>query len=112
MVVNTLGHQCLLQVELEDSVFSRVVPQQSLLVLPLKAALCVGAGVGTAVGEDLVNSLFEMFHHQMILLLSVFVLCFRLKSAKFTSVGSSKPIGIFGETLNVQHYCFSHLADF
>ena len=39
-----------------------------------------------AVREDLVDPLLEMFHHQVVLLLSVFVLCFWLKSAKFTSL--------------------------
>ena len=61
--------------------------------------------------EDLVDPLLEMFHHQVVLLFSVFVLRFRLKSAKFTSVSCPEPISIFGETLNVQHCCGSVLVE-
>ena len=103
MIVDTLGHESLLEVELQDAVLAGVVPQERLLVLPLETALRVGTGVGSAVREDLVNPFLEMFHHQVVLLLSVLVLCFRLKSAQLTSVGCSEPISVLGKTLNVQH---------
>lgn len=96
MVVDTSGLQSFSEIKLEHTVFASVVPQQGLFVLPLESALCVWAGVRSAVGEDLVYSLLEMLHDQVVLLLSVLVLGFWLKATELTCVGGSEPICIFG----------------
>ena len=95
VIVDTLGHECLLQIKFQDSMFAGVVSQQSLFVFTLKAAFSIRARVGATVGKNFVNSFLEMFHHKMVLLLSVFVFGFWLKSTQFTSVSCSEPICIF-----------------
>jgi len=84
-------------------VLAGVVPQQGLLVLPLEAALCVGAGVRSAVGEDLVDPLLEVFHDQMILLLPVLVLGLWFEAAELAGMSCAEPIRILGQTLYVHH---------
>ena len=105
-VVDPLGLESLPQEELKDAVLARVVPEKGLLVLPGKLALLVGAGVGPAVGEDLVYPLLEVLHHQVVLLLPVLVLGLGLEATQFASVGCPEAVGILGESLDVQHPSF------
>lgn len=86
-----------------------VMSQQSLFVFPSKFTFCVGAGIGSTLGEDFVDPLLEVFHHQVILLLPVLVLRLWLKATQLACVGRAKAIGILGESLDVQHPadCFS-----
>jgi len=103
MVVYSSSLQSLSEVKLEDSVLAGVVPQQGLLVLPLEGALCVGAGVWPAVGEDLVYPLFEVLHDQVVLLLPVLVLGLWFEPTELAGVSCAKPICIFGQSLYVKH---------
>lgn len=101
--------QSLLQIFLKYSVLACVVPEQGLLVLPGEGALCVGAAVGATVREDLVYSLLEMLHHQVVLFLSVLVLGFWFEAAQLACVSCSEAICIFGQSLYVQHVgCFAY----
>lgn len=96
MVINTSGLQSFPEIELENTMLSSVVSQEGLLVLSFERAFCVWAGVWSAVREYFVNSLLEMLHDQMVLLLPVLVLGFGLEPTEFTCVGCSESIGIFG----------------
>ena len=48
-------------------------------------------------GENLVNLFLEMLHHQMVLLFSVLVLGFGLKSTQLTGMSGPETAGVFGQ---------------
>ena len=81
-----------------------VVPQQSLLVLPGEGAVRRGASVGSAVRKYFVDSFFEVFHDQVVLLFSVLVLRLGLEAAQLAGVSRSKPVHVLGQApAEVQH---------
>ena len=56
-------------------------------------------------GKNLVDLFFEMLHHQVVLLFSVFVLGLWLEATQFASVSGSEAIDVFGQRRwnEVQH---------
>ena len=56
-------------------------------------------------GKNLVDLFFEMLHHQVVLLFSVFVLGLGLEATQFASVSGSEAIDVFGQRRwnEVQH---------
>ena len=81
-----------------------VVSQQSLFVLPGEAAIRRRTCVGSAVRKDFVDSLFEVFHDQVVLLFAVLVLRLRLEAAELAGVSRSKAVQVLGQApAKVQH---------
>ena len=96
VVVDPLGEQRLLEIELQDDVVAGVVPQQILLAaLALETALRVGAAEGAAVRQDLFYLLLEMFHHEVVLLLSGLVVSRGLEPAQLARVWRAESVGVF-----------------
>lgn len=77
--------------------FTSIMSEQSLLILPNKLAFRAGTGVGSAVGKYFIYSILEMFHHKMVLLLSILVLRLGLEPTELTGMGGSKPIRVLGQ---------------
>ena len=81
-----------------------VVPQQSLLVLPGEGAVRRGASVGSAVRKYFVDSFFEVFHNQVVLLFAVLVLRLGLEAAQLAGVSRSEAVHVLGQApAEVQH---------
>lgn len=85
-----------------------VVAQQCLLVFARETAVATGTTVGPTVGKYLVNPLLEMFHHQVILLLPVFVLGFGLEPAQLARVCGAEPVNVFRQARVTRGYQVQH----
>ena len=96
VVVDPLGEQRLLEIELQDDVVAGVVPQQILLAaLALEAALCVWADEGAAVRQYLFYLLLEVFHHEVVLLFPGLVVGRGLEPAQLARVSRAESVGVF-----------------
>jgi hypothetical protein len=73
-------------------VFAGVVTEQGLFVFTSEAAIAGGTSVGSTVRKYFVDLFFEVFHHQVILLLSVLVLCLGLEPAELAGVSRSNSV--------------------
>ena len=103
IVLNSLLGEGLPQVQLEDTVLTSVVSEQGLLILTGEVTLRVGAGVGPAVREYFVNSVLEVLHDEVVLLLPVLVLRLGLEPAQLAGVRGTEPVGVLGQAGRVQH---------
>ena len=75
-----------------------------MFVFSREGAVIRGTGVRAAMRKYFVNFLLKVFHDEMILLLSVFVLRLGLEPAQLARVRRPEPVHVLGQPADVEHH--------